>query len=88
VQKGTGAKGDLKMGRKLSHEEMMDRAWKFIAKIGIAEKDDANAQNAEYLVENIHQVRDAYYTDLESGHNFEDEDMEGFFSRHGIKVED
>lgn len=74
------------MERKLSHEEMMEKAWRFIHELGIAEKGDEAGAN--YVVENIHQVRDAFYSDMESGYEKEDEDLESFFNRHGIKVED
>lgn len=70
---------------KMTHEEMMEKAWRLIHELGIAEKGDEAGAN--YVVNNIHQVRDAFYADLESGHDFEGEDMEGFFSRHGIKFE-
>jgi hypothetical protein len=70
----------------LSHEQMMDRAWRFIAELGIADKDMDTYADAEYRVENIHAVRDAYYDDLENGVEIEGEDMEGFFARHGIEV--
>jgi hypothetical protein len=75
----------------LTHEQLMGKAWKFIEDLSITDdraKYDADPDNA-YLVENIYRVRDAYYDDLESGHDFEAnrETLEDFFERHGIKWE-
>ena len=71
---------------KMSHEEMMEKAWRFIAGMEITEEKEELTEEG-YLVENIYQVRDAYYADLESGHDFADEDMEGFFHRHSISYQ-
>ena len=74
------------MERKLSHEEMMEKAWEFIEGTGIADKDDTKIyENADYKVENIYQVRDAYYSDLETGEAYEDDSVEAFLARHNIE---
>lgn len=73
------------MKKRLSHEEMMGKAWRFIADMSISENKD---ERADYYVENVYQVRDAYYADIESGHDFEGESLEDFLARHGIKWED
>ncbi|MDD4000117.1 MAG: hypothetical protein PHX62_04395 [Bacilli bacterium] len=73
---------------KLTHEQMMEKAWRFIHEIGITEDREEFENDASkiYFVENIYDVRDAYYNDLENG-STEDEDVMGFFNRHGIKYE-
>ena len=71
----------------MTHEQMMEKTWRFIADMEIVE-DSEKLTETGYLVENIHQVRDAYYADLESGHDFDGEDMEVFFTRHGIAYQD
>ena len=71
---------------KMTHEEMMEKAWRFIADMEITENRE-ELTDTGYLVKDVYQVRDACYADLESGHDFGGEDMEGFFSRHGIKFE-
>lgn len=71
---------------KMTHEGMMEKAWILIHELGIAEKGDEAGAN--YVVENIYQVRDAFYADTESGHDFDGEDMPGFFARHGIAYKD
>jgi len=73
---------------KLSHEQMMEKAWRFIEFFEITEdKEEFNNNPKDYLVENIYTVRDAYYSDLENNIN-KDEDITEFFNRHGIKYED
>ena len=67
----------------MNHEKMMEKAWRFIADMGISE----NRKEADYYVENVHQVRDAYYADLESGYYREGEDVVGFLNRHCIEWE-
>ena len=71
---------------KMSHEEMMEKAWKFIADMEIVEEKESLTDTG-YLVENLYQVRDAYYADLESNHDFEGEEIAGFFARHNIRWE-
>lgn len=73
----------------MTHEQMMEKAWRFIHETGITE-DGAKAAADEtlYLVWNIYQVRDAYYSDLENGISIEDESLEEFFKRHNIQYED
>ena len=74
---------------KMSHEEMMGKAWKLIEDLNITDdraKYKADPDNM-YLVEDVYQVRDAYYSDLESGRDFEGETLDAFFDRHGIKWE-
>ena len=70
----------------MKHEEMMNRAWRFIEETGITE-DKAVYQEDDtlILVDDVYRVRDAYYEDLESGVEIEDEDVCGFLDRHGIK---
>ena len=73
-----------KGSEKVTHEEKMQKAWRFIAEAGITEKEeDYKEDNDLYLVENIYQVRDAYYDDLEKGISIE-EDVCEFLDRHGI----
>lgn len=68
----------------MTHEEKMQKAWRFITEAGITEKEeDYKEDNDLYLVENIYQVRDAYYDDLEKGISIE-EDVCEFLDRHGI----
>ena len=74
---------------KMRHEEMMAKAWGFIEILSITDdraKYEVDPDNT-YLVEDVYQVRDAYYDDLESGRDVEGEDLETFFARHGIKWE-
>ena len=70
----------------MTHEQMMEKAWRFIHELGIAEKGDE--AGASYVVENIYQVRDAFYADMENDYDAEGEDLEGFFTRHGIAYQD
>ena len=71
--------------KKMTHEEMMEKAWRFIYDMEIT--DERKKLTGEgYLVKDVYQVRDAYYADLESGHDFEGEDMESFIVRHGIRL--
>ena len=71
----------------MTHEEMMDRAMKFIENVGLFTEDEAAYQedNSLILVNDIDRVRDAYYDDLENGVNDEDEDVYQFLDRHGIE---
>jgi hypothetical protein len=70
----------------MTHEEMMSNAWRFIADCGITEDEGEYKENNElYFVENIHRVRDAYYSDLENSVIVEDEDVPSFLDRHGIE---
>ncbi len=73
----------------MSHEQMMEKAWRLIGELGITEDKERYESNAEgfYLVENIHAVRDAFYSDLENGVEIEEEDVCGFLDRHNIKWE-
>jgi len=68
----------------MTHEQMIEKAWRFIYDLQITDEKEKLTDEG-YLVENVYQVRDAYYADLESGHDFDGEDLEGFFARHGIK---
>lgn len=61
----------------------MEKAWRFIYEVGIAEKGDEDGAN--YVVENIYKVRDAFYADFENDQDLEGEDIETFFKRHGIE---
>lgn len=65
----------------MTHEQMMEKAWRFIHEVGIGDE-----KPVDYLVKDIHAVRDAYYSDLETGAGGDDESIEGFFARHGITV--
>lgn len=69
----------------LSHEQKMDKAWRAIHDLGISE-DMTTKPN--YYVKNIYQVRDAFYSDLETGAAIEGETVEEFFDRHGIEWAD
>jgi len=72
----------------MTHEQMMEKSWRFIHEMGITEDRDEfeNDPSKIYFVENIYDVRDAYYSDLENGFT-DDEDITEFFNRHGIKYE-
>jgi|GEM_PF-1775675 hypothetical protein len=65
----------------MTHEEKMGKTWRFITESGISEE-----RPADYRVANIYEVRDAYYSDLETGAGVDDESIEDFFARHGILV--
>ena len=67
----------------MTHEQMMEKAWRLIHELGITEKGDEAGAN--YVVENIYKVRDAFYDDFESGQDLEGEDIETFFKRHNIE---
>lgn len=70
---------------KKSHEKMMEKAWATIESCGITEdKAQYEADSEMYLVDDIHKVRDALYSDMEQGIEIEGEDIDGFFARHGI----
>lgn len=69
---------------KLSHEKMMEKAWGFISRVGITD-DAENRTEEQYLVDDVFDVRDAYYADLESEHDFEGEEITDFFARHNIE---
>jgi hypothetical protein len=73
--------------KNLSHEQMMEKSWKFITDMEITE-DQKELTDTGYLVKNIYKVRDAFYADLESGHDADGEDLPGFFARHGIAYQD
>lgn len=69
----------------MTHEQMMEKAWRFIHELGITddrEVFDADPDN-HYLVSDITQVRDCYYADLEDGFDIEG-DLVTFFERHNI----
>ena len=71
----------------MTHEQMMEKAWRFIKELGITDDRGKIEENPEgYLVENIYLVRDAYYSDLENN-VAKDEDIIGFLNRHNIKFE-
>lgn len=65
---------------------MMEKAWRFIEEMGITQEQAEYDENPTqlYLVADIYQVRDAYYSDLENSIKIEDEDLPGFFERHKI----
>jgi hypothetical protein len=70
----------------MTHEKMMDKAWKFIEDAGITEDEEAyKADPTLVLVDDIYEVRDAYCSDLESGISIEGEDLYEFLDRHGIE---
>ena len=70
----------------MSHEDMMSKAWVFIEEAGITEDKAVYQEDSTFiLVDDIHNVRDAYYRDLEGGVKIEDEDVYRFLDRHGIK---
>ena len=69
----------------MTHEKMMDKAWKFIQDAGITDDEAAYKEDPTLvLVYDIYEVRDAYYSDLENGVNIE-EDLYEFLDRHGIE---
>src|SRR5574344_1482454 len=45
------------------------------------EKEEYEKDDQGYLVDDVSKVRDAYIADLESGHDFEGEDLPAFFTR-------
>lgn len=71
----------------MKYEDMVQEAWSFIRELGITEDQaEYGANPAEmYLVASVYQVRDAYVSDLENNAHIEDEDLPGFFERHGIE---
>lgn len=70
----------------MTHEQMMEKAWRFIKEFGITEDREEFENNPEgYLVKDIYEVRYAFYNDIESGK--EDNSLEEFFDRYGIKFE-
>ena len=76
----------------MEHEQMMEKSWSFIHELGITDEREEYEKDPDnhYLVENIHAVRDAYCKDLEEsneGDEEREEDLPGFFKRHGIKWE-
>ena len=68
---------------KMTHEQMMGKAWRFIEEMGIVD-DTSTVWSAHYKVKDIYQVRDAYYSELENGEAHEDDSVEAFFARHSI----
>ena len=69
----------------MTHEEMMSKVWRFIEDAGITEDEAAYQEDPNLvLVDDVDKVRDAYYSDLESGVNIENEDLYEFLDRHGI----
>ena len=69
-----------------NHTQWMNEAWRLIGEFGITEDEaeyEADPDHA-YLVKDIYAVRDAIYSDLETGLT-NDEDLNGFFTRHGIE---
>lgn len=71
----------------MTHDQVMQKAWSLIHELGITEDREEFAKDSEsYLVENIHAVRDAFYSDIKNGIE-QDEDLEEFFTRHAIKWE-
>ena len=75
----------------MTYEQMMEKSWVFIHELGITDeiKEFGKDPDSHYLVENILAVRDAYCKDLEESAEAEEneEDLPGFFERHGIKWE-
>lgn len=72
---------------KMTHEQMMEKAWRTMRELGITDDRKEFEKNPEgYLVKNIYTVRDAFYSDMEAGVEL-DEDAETFFARHGITAE-
>ena len=70
----------------MTHEKMMDMAWRFIESVGITEDKAAfEKDDTLILVDDVYKVRDAYYSDLEKGYEDEDEDIYQFLDRHGIE---
>ena len=70
----------------MKHEEMMNKAWRFIKEDGITEDEAAYKEDPTLvLVDDIDKVRDAYYSDLENGVSIEGEDLYEFLDRHGIE---
>jgi hypothetical protein len=77
------------MKHKMTHEEMWNKAYAFIESLNwLITDDEAEFQKDPdhlVLVDDIDKVKDAYYDDLESGFEDEEEDIYGFLDRHGIE---
>jgi len=73
---------------KMNREEMMDRAWRFIADCGITEDEGEYDTTTVYmyLVQDINQVRDALIADLGKGWDLTGY-LDDFFRRHNIQWE-
>lgn len=69
----------------INHNEMMEKAWRFIHHLNISED---IAARPDYLVKDIYRVRDAYYSDLENDTGQDDESILDFFARHNIEWTD
>lgn len=71
----------------MNHTQMMGKCWRLINELGITEDKEQYETDKDnyYLVKNIHQVRDALYSDLENGIE-KDESLEEFFIRHNIEL--
>ena len=72
---------------KLSHEQKMLEAWRLINDLNITDSEEKfnSEPNIHYLVKDIYQVRDAFYSDLETEQQEKEEDLPAFFERHGIE---
>lgn len=84
----------------MKHEEKMERAWKFIADVGITDDPEKFKENDRLIfVENLYSVRDAFYEFLEKKEEllaqgwdkdnaefeaFGAEDIYGFLDQHKI----
>lgn len=73
----------------MTYEDKCDKARQFIEDCEITDSREVFEAAAEpmYLVEDVGKVREAYIADLESGKDFEGEDVGEFLDRHGIKWE-
>lgn len=73
----------------MTYEQMCDKARQFITDCEITDSREIFEASPVpmYLVEDVAKVRKAYVEDLESGNDFEGEDVGEFLDRHGIKWE-
>jgi|LSQX01.3.fsa_nt_gb hypothetical protein len=72
----------------MNHDEKMNKAWENIRKLSITDDLEIYQEDPDsfWLVDDIYEVRDAFYKDLESGQEYE-EDLSEFFDRHKIKYQ-
>ena len=86
---GESRKKGGRKNMKKSHEEMMQKAWATIESCGITEdKAQYEADSEMYLVDDIHKVRDALYSDMEQGHRDRGRGLRRLFcqARHQLQM--
>jgi len=70
----------------MTHEEKMEKAWKFIKNLSFTEDKEDFEKDPDnmILIDSLYEVRDAFYQDLEQGFDGEEEDVYQFLDRHKI----